>query len=221
MNPLAGATEFVSSVDSTFLFVFALSVLVFIGILVAMIYFVVKYSRKNNPHPEQIEGHIGLEITWSVVTLAIFMVIFYFGWTGWAQMEDVPEDAIPVRIEARMWAWTFEYPNGVRVDTMHVPLGAAIRGDLVSMDVNHAFYVPAFRVKKDVLPSRQNVVWFRANLKGSYDVACAEYCGLNHAYMYTKVVVHDTVDFRAWYDSVSVSQNKPLADFFAAARGRQ
>lgn len=213
----SGASNFSNQVDGTFLFIFSLSVLVLLGIIFAMVYFVVRYNRKKNPYSKNIEGHTALEVTWTVIPLALFMLIFYFGWTGWANMETVPADAVPVKITARMWQWTFDYPNGVQEDTLVVPLGAAIRGDLYSMDVNHAFYVPAFRLKKDVLPNRQNVVWFRANLLGSYDVACAEYCGLRHSYMYTKVVVLDSIAFTRWYDSTSANQGKPRGNFFAAS----
>jgi cytochrome c oxidase subunit 2 len=183
-----------------------------------MVMFVIRYSRKRNPHPTNIEGNIPLEITWTVIPLVLFMGMFYLGWRGYLAEAAIPSNAIPIKVTGQMWKWTFEYPNGVTMDTLYVPVRAPMKMVLRSLDVNHSMYIPAFRIKKDVIPNRTNEMWFTANQVASYDIACAEFCGLNHAYMYTKVVSRDTVSFEAWYRAVSAAQGKTFAPLTAAAR---
>jgi cytochrome c oxidase subunit 2 len=208
-----GSSPFSDYIDASFLFVVGLSLLVLLGLLIAMIYFVIRYSRKRNPTPTNIEGNLTLEIAWTVIPLGLFMVMFYLGWQGYLKISDIPADAVPVRVTARMWSWTFAYPNGVTTDTLRVPVNVPVKLLLNSADVNHSLYIPAFRVKKDVIPNRENTLWFRTNAVASYDIACAEYCGLRHSYMYTKVVSMDTTQFRAWYAKVSTLQAKAYGPF--------
>jgi cytochrome c oxidase subunit 2 len=205
----SGSSPFSDYVDATFLTIVGISLLVFLGLLIAMVYFVIRYSRKKNPHPTNIEGHVPLEITWTVVPLILFMGMFYMGWRGYLTELQVPDNAIPIKVTAQMWKWTFEYPNGVLTDTLYVPINMPIKCTLHSIDVNHSFYIPSFRIKKDVIPNRENVMWFKTVRKASYDIACAEYCGLEHSYMYTKVVSQDSSDFDHWYREISMRQAKP------------
>jgi cytochrome c oxidase subunit 2 len=202
------SSPFSDYVDTTFLLIVGVSLLVLVGLLIAMVTFIVRYSRKKNPHASNIEGNIPLEITWTVIPLVLFMGMFYMGWRGYLSERDTPADAHPIKVTGRMWSWSFEYPNGVITDTLYVPVGAPVKLLLHSLDVNHSFYVPAFRIKKDVIPNRENTMWFRANRAASFDVMCAEYCGLNHAYMYTKVIARDTAAFEGWYRAISQTQTK-------------
>jgi cytochrome c oxidase subunit II len=202
------SSTFSNAVDSVFLYIAALSAIVLLGIVVAMVYFVVKYSRKKNPVPKNIEGNTALEVLWTVIPLVLFMSMFYFGWEGYRDMRDIPKDAMVVKVTARMWQWSFEYPNGLQTDTLYVPAGRAIRGDLHSMDVNHAFYIPAFRVKRDVYPNKANNVWFQSDKVGVYDIMCAEYCGLKHSYMYSKVYVMPREEYERWYANASRKAGK-------------
>lgn len=204
----SGSSPYSDYVDTTFLLIVGLSTVVLLGIVVAMIYFVFKYSRKRNPSPTNIEGNLALELTWILVPLVLFMGMFYLGWEGYRKMTDIPEGSIPIHVTARMWSWTFEYPNGVTTDTLYVPARNPIKLTLQSADVNHSFYVPAFRIKIDVIPNRKNTMWFQTPRAESYDVACAEYCGLRHAYMYTKIVAEDSTDFEVWYQTISLIQGK-------------
>ncbi len=205
---LKGTSPFSEFVDETFLMIAGISLLVLIGILVAMVIFIVRYSRKKNPHPSNIEGHIPLEVAWTVIPLVLFMGMFYMGWQGYLKQLAVPADAMPVRVIAQMWKWTFEYPNGVQTDTLYVPVNQPVKCTLHSLDVNHSFFIPAFRIKRDVIPNRENVLWFKTVRNASYDIACAEYCGLNHSYMYTKVVSIDSAAFEQWYRARSAEQSK-------------
>ena len=210
-----GASPFADYVDTTFLFIVGISLIVLIGLLIAMVYFVVHYSRRRNPHPTNIEGNTPLEVTWTVIPLALFMGMFYLGWEGYQQMSKIPEGSLPIRVTARMWSWTFEYPNGVRTDTLFVPANTPMKVLLHSADVNHSMYIPAFRIKKDVIPNRENVLWFKTPRAGSFDLTCAEYCGLHHSNMYTKVVAKDSVQFEKWYREVSTKQSKAYQPMLA------
>lgn len=206
-----GASPYSDVVDADFLFVLILCTLVLIGLTGAMVYFVIRFNKKRHPYSVNIKGHVPLEVLWTAVPLGLFMYMFYLGWAGYEKISTIPEDAIPLRVIARMWYWTFEYPNGVTTDTLFVPAKTDIRLTLHSLDVNHSMYIPAFRVKKDVIPNRENTMWFRTHAAESYDIACAEYCGLRHSYMYTKVVAMDTAAFENWYQRVSAKQGKTYA----------
>ena len=207
----SGSSPYSDYVDATFVTIVGISLLVFLGLLIAMVYFVIRYSRKKNPHPTNIEGHVLLELTWTIVPLILFMGIFYMGWQGYLKELQVPDNAMPIKVTAQMWKWTFEYPNGILTDTLYVPMNMPIKCTLHSMDVNHSFYIPSFRIKRDVIPNRENVLWFKTVRKASYDIACAEYCGLEHSYMYTKVLSQDSSEFDRWYRQVSVKQGKPYS----------
>ncbi len=202
------SSTFSNAVDAAFLYTAALSAIVLIGIIAAMIYFVVKYSRAKNPVPKNIEGNTALEVLWTAVPLVLFMSMFYFGWEGYRDMRDIPKDAMVIKVTARMWQWGFEYPDGLQTDTLYVPVGRAIRGDLHSVDVSHAFYIPAFRVKKDVYPNKANNIWFKSDKVGVYDIMCAEYCGLKHSYMYTKIYVMPRNEYDRWYADASRKAGK-------------
>jgi len=212
-----GASPFADYVDTTFLLIVGISALVLVGLMATMIYFIFRYSRKRNPHPSNIEGNVPLEVAWTVIPLVLFMGMFYMGWEGYRKMTDVPEGAIPIKVIARMWSWTFEYPNGLQTDTLYVPVKEPVKLALTSLDVNHSMYIPAFRIKKDAIPNRENVMWFSTPEVQSYDIACAEYCGLRHAYMYTRLIALDATAFDAWYQDRSAKAGKPYAPVGAKA----
>jgi cytochrome c oxidase subunit 2 len=211
-------SPFSDHVDATFLIVVAISLAVLIGLVVAMVMFVIKYSRRKNPHPTNIEGNVSLEVLWTAIPLVLFMGMFYLGWEGYLKTVDVPEGSVPIDVTARMWSWTFQYPNGVQTDTLFVPVSTPVKLTLRSLDVNHSLYIPAFRIKKDVIPNRENVMWFTTPRVASYDIACAEYCGLRHAYMYTEVVALDVPAFERWYAKVSAEQAKTYQSILIAGQ---
>jgi len=116
-------------------------------------------------------------------------------------MVDIPEDAMTVEVTAQMWKWQFKYETGKVTDSLYVPVNKAVKLTLISNDVTHAFFVPAFRIKKDVYFGKERETWFIANNIGKYDIACAEYCGLNHSYMYSKIFVMPEDEFNSWLAS--------------------
>ncbi len=186
-------------VGHVFLYVGAISVLLLVLITFLMIYFVIRYSRKRNPQASDIEGSRCLEITWTAVPTFLVLTMFYYGMTGFQFMKKVPQGAMKVKVIARMWSWGFEYEDGVKTTELKVPVGKPIQLNLHSEDVIHSFYVPAFRIKQDAVPGFENHLWFEPTKVGTYDVLCAEYCGLRHSYMMTKVEVLSQEEFDRWH----------------------
>jgi cytochrome c oxidase subunit 2 len=185
--------------DAVFFYVFALSVAFLIFITALMIYFVVRYSKKRHPKAEQIEGHVGLEIVWTTIPLVLFLSIFYYGWTNYEYMRQAPRDAMAVKVTARQWSWSFEYPNGKKSKVLFAPLQKPMKVEVHSADVVHGFFIPSFRLKIDAVPSRTNTTWFQATKPGSYDIECTVICGVDHSLMLSKVVVVSEDEFKAWY----------------------
>ena len=208
---LIAQSEFVKSVDFAFFFIIAISVFFLVLITGLMIYFVFKYSRKKNPRATNIHGSVPLEILWTVIPTILVLFMFYFGWVGYQEMSSIPEDSMVVTVTAQMWKFNFKYDNGRVSDTLYVPVNKPVKVILNSLDVNHAFYIPAFRVKKDVIPGKGNTAWFKATEVGAYPIFCAEYCGLNHSYMYTEIVVLPENKFNTWL-STGVRQDYNFAN---------
>jgi len=185
--------------DAVFFFVFGLSVLFLVFITALMIYFVIRYSKKRHPKAAQIEGHTGLEILWTSIPLVLFLAIFYYGWTNYEYMRLAPRDSMVVKVTARQWNWSFEYPNGKQSKVLFAPIGRPMKLEVRSTDVVHGFFVPSFRLKIDAVPSRANTTWFEATKLGSYDIECTVICGVDHSLMLSKVIVVPEEEFKVWY----------------------
>lgn len=193
------ASNFVQGVDTAFLVILGISFAFLIGLTVVMLVFIYKYNKKRNPKATQIEGSVKLEIIWTVVPFLLTMLMFYYGWLGWKPMQKAPKDAMEVTVYGRMWNFSFEYENGRRTDTLFLPKDQPVKLNLVAMDVLHSLYIPAFRVKQDMVPGKENnSMWFEPQKVGIYELYCAEYCGLQHSYMYTYVNVMEDSTFQAW-----------------------
>ncbi|MCP4291473.1 MAG: cytochrome c oxidase subunit II [bacterium] len=195
---MSGASSYSGLVDQAFWFILGSSVILLLGITAVLIYFIMKYSRANNPKPAQIEGSKRLELLWTILPTILVMVMFYYGWAGFKVMRDIPEDAMEVVVNARMWSWSFEYPNGVQSSELYVPTGKPISLKLRSSDVIHSFFVPDFRLKEDCMPGRENKAWFETVRDGEFTIFCAEYCGEQHSQMLSKVVSVPPVEFDDW-----------------------
>lgn len=193
------ASNFVQGVDRAFLVILGISFLFLIGLTIVMLVFIYKYNKKRNPKPTQIEGSVKLELLWTVIPFLLTMLMFYIGWAGWKPMHNPPKDAMEVTVYGRMWNFTFEYDNGKRTDTLYLPKDKAVKLNLVAMDVLHSLYIPAFRVKQDMVPGKEdNSMWFIPQKEGEYELFCAEYCGLQHSYMYNTVKVMEDSSFTNW-----------------------
>lgn len=198
MNPI------IELVDDSFIFIMVISGFLLLGITAAMIYFVIRYSEKNNPKPDQsITGNTTLEILWTVLPLLLVLAMFFYGYIGFKEMRNIPPDAMVVKVTGKMWFWHFEYDNKKTSDTLlYLPEGKDIKFELNSVDVIHSFFVPAFRTKEDCIPGKTNHMWFNATKAGVYDILCAEYCGMNHSFMLGKVIIVPEAEFLEWVSKV-------------------
>ena len=195
-QPLITTTE---AVDKAFYVIFGISGVALLGITVAMVYLVWRYNRNREPVPiSQKDHNVWLEITWTIIPSILVMVMFWYGWEGYLSLRRVPDNAIPVQGSARMWSWLFTYENGRTSDKLYVPVGQPVKVLLTAEDVLHSFYVPAFRVKRDCVPGMKTYAWFVAEQPGSYDLFCAEYCGVAHSKMVTTVEAIPPAQFAAW-----------------------
>jgi cytochrome c oxidase subunit 2 len=185
--------------DDTFFFILGISLTLLVLNTGAMIYFVVRYSRKRHPRAEEVKESIPLEITWTVVPTLLVLAIFFVGWKGFQYMRTAPPDAMPIKVTARQWSWIFDYQNGKQDSVLRVPVKKPIKLLITSADVLHSLYIPAYRIKEDAVPGRETHLWFLPDEPGSYDLFCTEYCGVGHADMITKVEVMIEKDFDAWY----------------------
>lgn len=198
MNPqqLITTTE---AVDKAFYVIFGISGVSLLGITLAMIYIIWRYNRKRQPQPVSQKDHnIWLETTWIIIPSILVGIMFWYGWEGYLSLRRIPDNAIPIQGSARMWSWLFTYENGKTSDKLYVPVGQPVKIKLTAEDVLHSFYVPAFRVKRDCVPGMETYVWFVAEQSGSYDLFCAEYCGVGHSKMITTVEALPPAEFSAW-----------------------
>jgi cytochrome c oxidase subunit II len=194
----ARASTTAGTVDALYVFLLLLSGFVSIAIFLMICYFAIKY-RRGKGEAEQIEGSTLLETTWSAVPLGIFMVIFVWGAVIYFRERTPPPGATEVYVVAKQWMWKLQHEEGQReINELHVPVGRDVKMIMTSQDVIHSFYVPAFRIKQDVLPGRYTTAWFRATRPGTYHLFCAEYCGTQHSGMIGQVVVLEPAQYEAW-----------------------
>ena len=151
----------VKDVDNVFILIIAISVFFLLLVTITMIFFVVKYRKKKHPVADNITGNTTLEVVWTIIPLILVLLIFYFGWQGFKTMRNVPPDAMTIKVTGKMWMWSFEYENKKKSDSiLYVPLNKPVKMEIHSFDVNHSFYIPAYRVKEDAVPGRTNYMWF-------------------------------------------------------------
>jgi cytochrome c oxidase subunit 2 len=209
-------------VDNVFLYIVTICIMLLALITFLMVYFVVRYRREKHPKPVDIEGSTWLEITWTVIPTLIVLSMFYYGLTGFEFLKKVPPGAMTVKVVARQWSWLFQYENGIQDPELRVPVGKPIKLLLTSQDVIHGFYIPAFRIKQDVVPGMTNYLWFQPTQAGTFDVMCSQYCGLEHSHMLTKIVVLPQEEFTKWYQSRKgevAAKGPPLGSQFYQVKG--
>ncbi len=205
------ATSFTGKVDTAFLVTFGVIFFFLISLTALMIYFIIKYNRKKHPVAGHASGSMKLEIIWTVVPTILVLVLFYFGWAGWKPMKTPPEGARRITSTARMWSFSFKYENGKVSDKLVIPVNEPVIIDLESVDVLHSLFIPAFRVKEDMVPGIPKQMWFSPTAPGKYHIFCAEYCGLRHSYMESSVEVLSPEEFNEWYTDTTAAVVTGLA----------
>jgi cytochrome c oxidase subunit 2 len=194
------ASTMATRVDALYFFLVALAV--FFSLLIAglIVFYAVKYKRRApSDIGAPIHGGLLLELTWTIVPFFITMVIFVWGASVFFAMARPPDETINIYVVGKQWMWKFQHLDGQReIDELHVPVNRAVKLIMTSEDVIHDLFVPAFRIKADVLPGRYTSIWFQATKPGRYHLFCAEYCGTKHSGMIGAVVVMDPTEYQAW-----------------------
>ena len=194
------ASTVAGDVDAIYFAALAVAALFSLLIAVAVLYLAVKYKRTS---PDQVgvpeRANWILEIAWSVIPLGILLVLFWWGAGVFLTLSRPPAHAVEYFAIGKQWMWKFQHPEGNReINQLHVPLGTAIKLTMTSEDVIHSFFVPAFRVKADVIPGRYTTVWFEATKPGTFPLYCTEYCGAEHSRMIGQVVVQEPYAYDTW-----------------------
>jgi cytochrome c oxidase subunit 2 len=206
------ASTLAGEVDAVYFF--SVGVAIFFSLLVAalVLFFTVRYRRRHADEIGQPERTITwLEITWSVIPFIILMVMFAWGAKVFFIAFRPPADAEEYYVVAKQWMWKFQHPQGRReINDLHVPVGQPIKLTMTSEDVIHSFFVPAFRVKADVIPGRYTTVWFEATKAGAYRLHCTEYCGAEHSLMGGTVYVMEPQDYEAWLAEGTPTDSRQL-----------
>jgi cytochrome c oxidase subunit 2 len=208
-----------AAVDDLFMFILWLNIVFFLLIAGVVFLFVAQYRRKSkNQKTAHIEHNNALEVTWTVIPLILCLVVFFWGFNDYMQANVAPDDSMEIQVTAKKWIWTFEYPDGSRnIGKLFVPVNKPVRLIMHSEDVLHAFYVPEFRIKSDVVPNRYTEVWFQATAPGEYVVPCTEYCGKGHSEMAAKVIALSPQDYEKYLEEGDPEEkDKPLDELGAS-----
>ncbi|MCX7717475.1 MAG: cytochrome c oxidase subunit II [Candidatus Sumerlaeaceae bacterium] len=194
------ASTMAGPVDAFFFYLVGVSVFFTVLIFTLVAVFAVKYRRRpGNEQGAHIEGSKLLEITWTVIPLGLVAIMFFWGAKLYYDQERAPANALDVLVTGKKWMWKFQHSNGRReINTLHIPARTPIKLTMGSEDVIHNVFVPAFRVKQDVVPGRLTTVWFEATKTGSFHLFCNQYCGKDHSRMVGKVIVMEPNEFQAW-----------------------
>jgi cytochrome c oxidase subunit 2 len=193
------ASSMAAQVDGLYFLLIAVSAFFTLLIFLLVFVFAVKYRQSVHPKAEQIEGSLPLELTWTLIPLGISMIFFAWGSLIFFQEARPPRGAMEVYVVGRQWMWKIEHETGQReIDALHIPVNRDIKLIMSSQDVIHSFYIPAFRIKADVLPGRYTSEWFHPTKVGTYHLFCAEYCGTEHSGMIGEVVVMEPAAYQAW-----------------------
>ena len=200
------ASNYVSTFNTAFYFIAGISLFLLLGLTFIMLLFVFRYNSKKNKIAIQNEGNTLLEIIWTVIPILLALLMFYYGWEGWKPMNKPPVNAMNVTTTARMWSFSFRYDNGKESPDLVLPVNTPVKIKLISLDVIHSLFIPAYRIKSDIVPGREKFMWFIPQTEGEYDLYCAEYCGLRHSYMKAMVKVLSKEKFNSWYgDTTSIA----------------
>ncbi len=212
------ASTLAHRVDVFFYFLCAVAIFFSTLIFVLIVVFAVKYRRRSPGEVgAPIEGNIPIEIFWSVVPLGITMVMFGWGALIYFEIFTPPKNALEIDVVGRQWMWKAQHAEGQsEINELHVPAGRPVQLRMTSEDVIHSFFVPAFRVKMDVLPGRYTTLWFHPTRPGAYHLFCAEYCGTLHSGMLGTIYVMEPADFQRWLGegAIGVSMADAGAELF-------
>ena len=197
------ASTIAAQTDKLLYFLFGVSLFFLVLIGATVVFFAVKYRRRSElDRPPRVSSPLALEVVWIVIPAGLTVMMFVWGASLYMQLKRPPADATQVFVVGKQWMWKIQHMEGVReINELHVPVGRPIKLTMTSEDVIHSFYVPAFRIKQDVLPGRYTTAWFQATKIGAYHLFCAQYCGTDHASMIGRIIVMEPTEYHAWLSS--------------------
>ena len=206
------ASNFAPHVDGLMIFITSVCLFFAVAITAAVIFFFFKYRRKEVADiGVPIHGDMRLETAWIVVPLILALAMFGWGAVVYVDYRHPPQDTLDIYVIGKQWMWKVQQPNGRReINELHVPVGRDVKLVLASEDVIHDFFVPAFRVKMDVVPGHYNTMWFRPTKAGHYHFFCSQYCGTNHAVMGGWVTAMEPSDYAAWLSGSTGEDENPV-----------
>ena len=215
------ASTMAGQVDALYVFLVAMSAFFSLLIAASVVYCAVRYRRRS---PDEIGGSFHasmlLEVTWTIIPLGIVLFLFFWGARVFFLQARPPADALEITATGKQWMWRFQHPEGQReINMLHVPSGQPVRIEMISEDVLHSLYIPAFRTKMDLVPGRYTTLWFEATKPGTYHLFCAEYCGTAHSGMVGWVQVMAPEDYQRWLAGGAAAEKPPAqagADLFAS-----
>ena len=214
------ASNLASKVDAVIWFITVISLVFFILISIFLVYFAIRYRRRQeNEETPYITGSHVLETIWTIIPSILLIVIFVYGFVVYKDMRTPPEDSLEVTVIGRQWLWQFKYNNGkTTLNELYIPEGRPIKLVMTSEDVLHSFFVPAFRVKQDLVGGMYTYLWFTPTKNGTYELFCAEYCGTGHSAMLGKVIVMSPQEYEKWEKG---EEEKAVASLPPAELGKQ
>ena len=198
--------------DELYFFLILVSIAGTLVVLALVVGFSMKYRREKNPVATQVEGSTLLEATWTIIPLAIFLLVFVWGGLLYFRIYSPPANSMNIYVVGKQWMWKAEHPGGQHeINALHVPIGRPVQLTMISQDVFHSFSIPDFRVKREVIPGRYSTVWFQATDAGVYHIFCTQYCGTQHAGMIGEVTALTPDDYEKWLkestSGMSLAQN--------------
>ena len=197
-----GASSLAGRTDLLFTGMLVLTGAIALAICATIVVFCLRFREGRRVQRGLVGRKLGLELGWTLIPLALFIVLFVWAGREFVRLYQPPDDALPVYVVAKQWMWKLQHRTGKReLNELHVPLGQPVRLVMSSQDAIHSFYVPAFRLKQDVLPGRFTGLWFTPTQLGTFHLFCAEYCGTEHSQMIGRIVVMTPPEFSRWLAS--------------------
>jgi cytochrome c oxidase subunit 2 len=201
-------------IDNVFIFILLLGLFFFIVTQGCLIYFAFKYRGKRTDVSREtpyITGSHLLEAVWIVIPSICLLAIFLYGFAVFRNIRTPPADSMEINVTAEQWLYKFKYPDGrTEVNEVRVPVGKPVKFIMTSADVIHGFYLPAFRVKQDILPGSYTYLWVQPQKVGEYEIFCTQYCGTGHSTMRAELVVMNGKDYQKWFAGVKTGKAEPL-----------
>ena len=185
-------TEYAKDYDFFYYLIYYFSIFLFIGVVGVTLYFMYRFRKtdKNQQAEKQIIHNYALEFSWTIIPFFLVMILFAWGFKDYMKMSIIPNNTIEYTVTGQKWSWLFRYPEGIeKSGELLVPIGKPVKLTMISRDVIHSFFIPNFRIKRDVFPNQYTTLWFQAEKLGSYQIFCTEYCGDQHSTMLASIKV--------------------------------